>query len=294
MITIPRHNSAFSGLITKILDLKKGDHLLDLTLGDGGHTQEALEAGAIVTSFDVDKESIKRAKTFVPKKYHSSWTIINSNMTKVKENLSSGSDTQTKFQAILIDLGPSQYQVLSPDRGFSFDSQKDLDMRLDKSLSVTAKDLLQALGPKELEKVFSLADESRAKKIATAIVSKRQFSPIVTGQQLADLVTKIKGYSGKTHPATQVFMGLRMVVNLEREVIKETLPQLPGLLKKGGKLAVISFHSGEDRLVKQFGKDQVESQTLSVIYKKPLCPTDEEIKKNPRVRSAKLRLFEKI
>lgn len=282
---IPRHKPAYLGLITKLFNLKSGDLFLDLTLGDGGHTQEALEAGVKVVSFDIDPESIERAKKFIPKKLHQNWTIINSNMVNVTEKLGS-----TKFNAIMVDLGPSQYQVLSPGRGFSFSSNEGLDMRLDKTLGVTAKDLLAVLGQKELEKVLKLADEPKAKQIAKTIVAQRKVSSITTGRQLASLVGKIKPWFSKTHPATQTFLALRMAVNLEREVIKKTLPQLPNLLKIGGKLGVISFHSAEDKLIKQFGKDQ---ETLSVIYKKPLRPSAEEINNNPRVRSAKLRLFKK-
>jgi len=300
---IPRHNPAFSGLIAKLFNLKPDDLFLDLTLGDGGHTQEALEAGAKVISFDIDSDSIKRATGFVknftplvitnpddqPKiSKNWNWIIVNSNMTKVTEVLNKLGVNQ--FKAILIDLGPSQYQVLSPSRGFSFSSKEDLDMRLDRTLAVKAKDLLAALGQKELEQIFKLADEPKSLSIAKAIIKNRKSSPITTGEQLANLVTRIKGGGyKKIHPATKTFLGLRMAVNLERDVIRQTLPQLPSLLKKNGILGVISFHSGEDRLVKQFGKETEE--TLSVIYKKPLKPTAEEINSNPRVRSAQLRLF---
>ena len=291
-ITIPRHNPAYKGQIAKLFNLKTNDNFLDLTLGDGGHTQEALEVGAKVTSFDVDPESIQRAKGFVPKELAKNWTVINSNMTSIGDSLKAL--PPVLYNGIIIDLGPSQYQVLAPNRGFSFASTSNLDMRLDKTLGVTAKDLLAALGPKELEQILALADEPKAKQIAKAIVATRKITPLETGEQLAKLVTKAKhaGFQ-KTHPATQTFMALRMAVNLEREVIKDTLPQLPSLLKKGGILGIISFHSGEDRLVKQFGKSELATQTLSVIYKKPLKPSAEEINNNPRVRSALLRLFEK-
>ncbi len=291
MTQISRHNPAFSGQIAKLFSLQKNDSFLDLTLGDGGHTQEALIAGANVISFDIDPISIKRASKFIPQKYLKHWTAINSNMTKVTEVI-----TNRKlgpFKGILIDLGPSQYQVLSPSRGFSFFSNRPLDMRLDKKLGVTAKDLISALGQKELEKIFQLSDEPKSKQIAKAIVSQRKITPITTGKQLANLIQKIKGHPKKINPATQVFLALRMAVNLEREVIQTTLPQLPSLLMSGGILGVISFHSGEDRLVKQFAKQVSRDFQMSVIYKKPLQPDAEEINNNPRVRSAKLRLFKK-
>ena len=302
-----RHHSAFKGQISSLFNLQKGDHFLDLTLGDGGHTQEALEAGAQVISFDVDLESINRAITFIGHQYqpilvnprqkdlslpqNANWVIINANMTSIKQiakNLAF-----PKFKGILADLGPSQYQILSSGRGFSFHHDQPLDMRLDKNLGVTAKDLVNALGPKELTNLFRLVDESDALTIAKAIIKEREHSPIETTNQLVGIVSKIKRGRHKIHPATKVFLALRMATNLEREVITTTLPQLPSLLDKNGTLGVISFHSGEDRLVKQFGKTQESKKTLRVINPKPLTPSKDELKTTKRTRSAKLRLFKK-
>ena len=305
MTDITRHFSAFRGELTKYFEFSPGKIFYDLTLGDGGHTQEALEAGCRVISVDVDPEAIKRAVSFVssftpiivnsetktiPVDYH--WLIINDNFTHIGEYVKRLN--LPLADAIMVDLGPSQFQILSPDRGFSFLSEEPLDMRLTRELGVKASDLVNALNEGELASLFSLGDEPFARPIARAIVGARQKSPITTTKQLADIVLKVKGFrSGKIHPATQVFMSLRMAVNLEREVIQELLPQLPEVMNPGGRVGVISFHSGEDKLVKDFMKTAEEKNLLSVISKKPIVPSKEELKISPRTRSAKLRLARK-
>lgn len=306
MTSPARHFSAFKGELVNLLELKPGKIFYDLTLGDGGHTQEALEAGCTVISMDVDPEAIKRASSFIsgytpvilgpdtkeiPKDHP--WLVINDNFSRITEWVN-----QCRLplaDAIMVDLGPSQYQVLSPERGFSFLTDEPLDMRLDKDLGVTAADLINALNEGELSSLFAeLGDEPFAKPIARAIVKIRQHTRISTTKQLADLVSRVKKVrSAKIHPATQVFMALRMAVNLEREVIRELLPQLPSLLSSGGILGIISFHSGEDRLVKDFIRDAEEKNLLSAINKKPLTPSQDELKISMRTRSAKLRLARK-
>lgn len=303
---IPRHFSAFGKEIVKYFELTPGKIFYDLTLGDGGHTETALDAGCRVISFDVDPEAIKRASDFLKTKYspkivtdpdldsvgNEQWIIINSNFTKITSVVEKLKLPQA--DAIMVDLGPSQFQVLSPQRGFSFLVDEPLDMRLSPELGVTAADLLGCLNEGELANLLTLGDEPFAKPIARAIVKRRQISPIKTTLQLADLVTRVKrSPRGRTNPATQVFMALRMAVNLEREVINELLPQLPKLLKPQGILGVISFHSGEDRLVKNFLKEEEQNGILSAIYQKPCLPKQEELEISNRTRSAKLRLARK-
>ena len=306
MTNTPRHFSAFRGEIAKLFELTPGKVFYDLTLGDGGHTQEALEAGCRVISFDVDPEAVVRATSFItnltPEIVTSQtneidpdfkWLIINDNFVKITEYVN-----KLKLplaDGIMVDLGPSQFQVLSPERGFSFLSEEPLDMRLTKDLGVTAADLINALNEGELASLLQLGDEPFARPIARAIVKVRQQSRITTTKQLSDLILRVKGSrQGKVHPATKTFMALRMAVNLEREVIQELLPQLPSLLNPEGIAGVISFHSGEDKLVKDFMKDSVENNLLSAINKKPLTPSQEELKISTRTRSAKLRLARKI
>jgi len=176
-----------------------------------------------------------------------------------------------------------------PQRGFTFQSEGPLDMRMDPDLGVTAADLLMALSQKELTRLLlELGDETFAAKIARRIVKVRQRTPIVTTTQLADLVARIKPHS-KIHPATKTFQALRMAVNQERYSLTQALPQALRLLKKQGRLVIISFHSGEDRLVKHFLKEQAESNNLEILTSKPVKPTVLEINQNHKARSAKLR-----
>lgn len=305
---IERHYSAYKGELTKLFRFKKGYLFLDLTLGDGGHTQEALEAGCRVVSIDIDTEAIKRALHFVPKKFspiifesegisdpapkNFTWIIIRSNFIRAEEIIKKLDPP--KFDGIIVDLGPSQFQVLSPNRGFSFAKDEPLDMRLSKDLGVTAADLIAVLNEGELTKLFALGDEPFAKPLARIIVKQRAITPIKNTKQLTDLVCRVKkGRPGKIHPATQVFMALRMVVNLERENINLLLPQLPLLLKKGGLMGIISFHSGEDKLIKNFLKSEEEKGELSAINDKPIVPSPSELSISPRTRSAKLRVAKK-
>jgi 16S rRNA (cytosine1402-N4)-methyltransferase len=306
--TVERHYSAFKGELKKLYGFKPGFLFLDLTLGDGGHTEEALLAGCRVVSFDIDPEAIGRAtgylrdytpviidgedpKATIPQDF--SWIIIKSNFIKVTEVCVRLS--LENFDGIMADLGPSQFQVLSEGRGFSFSVDEPLDMRMNRSLGVTAADLLAVLNEGELVELFSLADEAFAKPIARIIAKQRLISPITTTKQLSNLIVKIKKFrtEGRIHPATKVFMALRMAVNLERENIRLVLPQLPELLKKGGLLGVISFHSGEDRIVKDFISESEEKGILSAINQKPIEPSIQELSISQRTRSAKLRLAKK-
>ncbi len=306
--TINRHFPAYKGELKDLYGFKPGYIFLDLTLGDGGHTQEALESGCRVVSFDIDSEAIKRATSFihkfspliidednlnssVPTDFH--WLIVRSNFTKVSEICEKLS--LPKFDGIMADLGPSQFQVLSEGRGFSFSSDEKLDMRLDQRLGVTAADLLAVLNEGELRELFSMADEPFARPIARIIAKQRLVTPITTTKQLSDIISRVKGFrtEGRIHPATKIFMALRMAVNLERENIRLILPQLPGLLKTGGIMGIISFHSGEDRLVKDFIVDSETKGILSAINQKPIEPSNKELSISPRTRSAKLRLAKK-
>lgn len=303
-----RHMPAFAGQIVSLFHLSPGDLFLDLTLGDGGHTEEALSAGARVVSLDVDLESITRATNFLSGKYNPiiykremnseippdfKWLIIHSNFKEIgalKKDLK-----LPDFNGIIADLGTSQYQLATPERGFSFNLDGPLDMRLDKRLGVSAADLVNALGESELEELLRLVDEYQAKTIAKAIVNARKKSLIKTTNQLSQIVATAKRMTGsKLNPATKTFMALRMAVNLEREAIEEMLLATPSLLAKGGILGVISFHSGEDRLVKHFIKKAKKENLLRVINVKPLKPNINEIQGNPKIRSAKLRLAAKI
>ncbi len=308
--TIERHFSAFKGELNKYYQFFPGYRFLDLTLGDGGHTEEALLAGCQVVSFDVDPEAIERATQYLKEKFtpliisdyssykaetslsDTQWIIIQSNFNNATEAINAL--RIPVFDGVMIDLGPSQYQVLNPERGFSFNSDAQLDMRLDKNLAVTAKDLINGLNEGELRDLFELGDEPFSRPIARIIAKKRQENPINTCKQLSDLVARVKTkVHSSTNPATQVFMTLRMAVNLERETIHTVIQEIPKVLKASGIIGIISFHSTEDKLVKQELSFLEEKQIVSAINKKPFEPSLEELKISNRTRSAKLRLVKK-
>ena len=279
---IKRHNPAFKGQIKKLFLLKEDSNFLDLTLGDGGHSQEALEAGANVVSLDVDPETINRAKQFVGEKYLTAgkWIIENLNFNRINEIASK----YPLFDAALADLGTSQYHLEKIERGFSFESDAPLDMRLDPTLGVTAADLLTVLGEKEIKELLEIVDEGLAWKI----------TPIKTTTQLRNLVLQVKPKTpGKSHPATKTFMALRMAVNLERESLSTMLESLPNLIKKDGRIGIISFHSGEDRIVKKVFNQWFNSGICSPVTEEILVPTNQEIINNQKIRSAKLRICQK-
>ncbi len=282
------------------LQVKPGRIYLDATLGDGGHTQAILEKGASVIAIDQDPQALERAsarlqsacpdinikldvKLPVTQVEAKTCLLIRSNFANLDQLIN------LPIDGILFDLGVSTLQILMPQRGFTFQSEGPLDMRMDPDLGVTAADLLMALSQKELTRLLlELGDETFAAKIARKIVKVRQRTPIVTTTQLADLVARIKPH-GKIHPATKTFQALRMAVNQERYSLIEALPQALRLLKKQGRLVIISFHSGEDRLVKHFLKEQAESNNLEILTSKPVKPTVLEINQNHKARSARLR-----
>ena len=188
----------------------------------------------------------------------------------------------------------SFHQLEESTRGFSFNSENTLDMRMDRNSAVTAKKLVNGLSERELKLLFEkYGEESYAGKIAKEIVKVRGFKEIETCRGLSELVKAVKGgrQFGKTHPATKVFQALRIAVNDELEVLERTLPRAFRVLAPKGRILVISFHSLEDRIVKNFGK---KTGALRIITKKPVAPSFLELSLNPRARSAKLRVFEKI
>lgn len=219
--------------------------------------------------------------------------LVNSNFTHLhkvaKEN---GFDS---VDGIIFDLGFASFQMDDPERGLSFSASGPLDMRLDPSLGVKAWDLINGLSERELERLFrELGDETHARPIARAIVKARSQSPINTTDELRQIVERVFFKTKSSiHPATRIFMALRIAVNTEIENLSLVLPQALSLLKAGGRLAIISFHSGEDRIVKRFFLESEKQGIGRVLTDKPIKPEQEEIISNPRSRSGLLRVFEK-
>jgi len=296
------HSPVLLKEVIENLKIKKNGKYIDGTVGGAGHSEAILKLGGNILGIDYDPEALNYAREHLSaacpfpdesRELDASWRLVRGNFKNLgkiaKEN---------NFQpvdGILLDLGVSSHQLETPERGFSFNSDESLDMRMDPELKVTAQDLINVLNKGELEKLFQkFAQEKRSRQLAEAIVDARSVSPIKTGRQLAEIILKVKYKTGKINPATQIFQALRIAVNDEINNLKEVLPEALKILKPGGRLAIISFHSGEDRIVKQFFRDQAEKGLIKKIFKKPLSPSFEEVKANPRSRSAKLRVAEKV
>lgn len=276
------------------LRVKPGGKYIDATLGGGGHTEEILRRKGEVLGIDYDPEAIEHVKFKIQNsKFKVNLTLVRGNFRDLKKiALSNNFD---KVSGIIFDLGVSTHQLLTPSRGFSFNTDAVLDMRMDPQLKVTAADLINGLGKGELYELFSkLGEEHNALAIAQAIVRTRALAPIKTCNELAQIVLRVRprrGHFDHTHPATRIFQALRIAVNDELNNLKEALPQAVELLAPEGRLVVVSFHSLEDRIVKEFFK---EEKNLAILTKHPLRPSKQEIRDNPRSRAAKMRVAERI
>ena len=278
------------------LQIESDQWYVDGTFGRGGHTQRILELGGKVIAFDFDQEAINFGK----EKFAT--PIKNNQLILLRENFSHLADTilslqktnqVTQINGILLDFGTSTQQLTSQERGFSFEGEGPLDMRMDQRLGVQAQDLLAIIPEKQLVELFrDMGGENDAHRIVKAI--KKSLRPITTTKQLADLVLKVKGKrNSKIHPATKVFQALRIAVNTELDNISEMLPQALNLLKNGGKIVTIAFHEGEDKIVKHTFKSWENRKLGYNETKKPLTPSEEEVYTNQRARSAKMRIFVK-
>ena len=297
-----RHVPVLLDEVVDALQLKPGMNIIDCTLGDAGHAEKILEKigpDGKLLGIDADVESVLRSKQHL---YNFGNQVI-----FVRDNFVNLSKiaAEQKFNpvsGILLDLGWSSPQFEERGRGFSFAKPEEkLDMRYGGS-GQTASDLVNKLGEDELEKIFrECGEEKLSREIAKAVTEKRKTKVIEQVGELVEIIlavyrTKLKTekqvpWVGGLHPATKVFQALRIAVNDELVVIEKVLPQAIEILAPGGRLAVISFHSLEDRIVKHFFKD---SKTIKIITKKPIVCSDEESASNPRAQSAKLRVIEKI
>ncbi len=284
------HKSVFLKEVTDFLSNPCPKVYIDATIGLGGHAKALLEVckDTFLIGIDKDEEALSIAsdnlRGFNAVLYQGSFKDFN--MMLKAQNLN-------YFDSILFDFGVSSLQ-LDTDRGFSFKMDQSLDMRMDKSTSKTAYNVINTYKEKDLADIFFKYGEERfSKKIAKAIISYRSKKPIDSTKELADIVLSCYPYKfrfGKIHPATRVFQALRIEVNDELEDIKIALSKLMSYTKEGSKMAFISFHSLEDRLVKEFMK--AHKNVLKLCSKKPISPSNEELISNRRARSAKLRCAE--
>ncbi len=274
------------------LEIEEGDTVVDATLGLGGHAQAILgrlgKSGKLI-GIDQDANALSIARENL-KDYGSQFIPAHGNFRDLDRILSDLGIVQV--EGCLIDLGVSSLQLDDGSRGFSFKTDAPLDMRMDTSGGITAADILRDSSERELAALFlEYGEEYKADRIAHRIVEMRHHRPIAT---TFDLVEAVGGKPGKIHPATKVFQALRIAVNEELEVIKEVLPKAVECLAPGGRLAIISFHSLEDRIVKNYFKNLEEQGKILLINKKVIQAKWAEKSRNKRSRSAKLRIVEKI
>lgn len=266
------------------LEPAPGKVIVDATLGGAGHARLLLEKGASVIGVDQDPFALERVKALgLP-----NLTVLEGNFRDLDALLEGRA-----VDSVLMDLGVSSFQLDDVDRGFSYHTDAALDMRMSQS-GPSAADAVNDLGQDELARlIYEFGEERHSRRIARAIVEAREKASILTTQQLAEIVKRAYpgGHARGIHPARRTFQALRIYVNDELGALHDGLESAVRILKPGGRLAVISFHSLEDRIVKHFIRDSSELEALS---KKPLEPTELEIERNPRSRSAKLRVAEKL
>lgn len=284
------HTSVLSEEVLAYLLVKPGNRYIDATFGGGGHTKAILDRGGLVLGIDTDEDAISNGKkTF---KDTPNLTLVRANYSEI-DRVAREKKIKS-VDGILFDLGVSSHQFDHADRGFSFRFDGPLDMRMSQKLTVTAEDLVNGLSKKELVTLFEkLGEEWNARKIADKIVTSRKKERITSTKQLATIVENVSHSHSTIHPATKIFQALRIAVNDELNTLSVALSKAVRLLGPQGRLIVISFHSLEDRIVKDAFKTFSETIGGTVITKKPLLPTENEKLENSRSRSAKMRVFEK-
>ncbi|MEM7182532.1 MAG: 16S rRNA (cytosine(1402)-N(4))-methyltransferase RsmH [Spirochaetota bacterium] len=271
---------------------------LDGTAGEGGHSEAILHKfpNSQILLLDRDSQMLQRAKERLYTYQNRIYSMCN-NFSDFSLDTLQVSSFARGFDAIVLDLGISTFHYDGSGRGFSYAKEEPLDMRLD-GVGISAKDVIARYPEKKLLDLFWKYGEERwSKKIAAVLVEKRKKVKIQTCKELADLVAAIiprKFWPPKSHPATRIFQALRIEVNRELYHIEHGLPQLFSMLKPGGIFTVISFHSLEDRIVKNVFRDWKQQKSASLLYKKPLAPSEEEVRQNRAARSAKLRAIRKL
>lgn len=292
------HAPVMCNEVLEYLNLKKGDNIVDCTIGLAGHAQAIIEKigseGRLV-GIDRDGESLEIAKeklsplsqrcNFIQKDFrHLEQVLAQLGILKV--------------DAILFDLGVSSFQLDNPQRGFSFKTDGPLDMRMDRNNFISAYDLINFLSEREISTILKdFGQERWHNRIAHYLVMHREKNPLNSTKELSQTILKAIPYQHKKqkiHPATRTFQAFRIVVNRELEALEIALDKGVDYLRSGGRICVVSFHSLEDRIVKQKFRYFEKIGTLKLIFKKPLRPQEEEIHQNPRSRSACMRVAEKI
>lgn len=293
--------------VIDFLEPRNGSRFIDATAGAGGHTIGLLRESApdgIVLAMDRDPEAISIASQKLSE-FNDRVVLVNASYERMA--IEASVHGLTGVDGVLMDLGLSSMQLAESERGFSFREDGPLDMRFDARSGSTAADIVNSAAREDLDAILRQYGEVRnRRRIVNAVIDAR---PINSTGQLAELIVRVSGRRGRIHPATQVFQALRIAVNDELEVLSKGLNAAVEVLKLGGRLAVISFHSLEDRMVKQFIRDQSQEcecppefpvcicdsrPVLKAMHRKIIRPSEEEVRTNPRSRSARMRVAEKV
>jgi 16S rRNA (cytosine1402-N4)-methyltransferase len=305
------HKSVMAAEVLAALRPQAGARYADGTVGGAGHAASILAASSPtgwIYGCDRDGVAVEAAKNRLAAQFAGRFEIRRGNFAEMAEWVPAGC-----CAGVLLDLGVSSPQLDSAERGFSFQNDGPLDMRMDSRQKLTAADLVNELGAEELAKIFwEFGDEQDSRRFAKAMVHDRAQVKFTTTRQLAELIERLAPRHGKrSHPATKVFQALRIAVNDEIGSLKQGLDGAVKILKPGGRLAVITFHSLEDRVVKEFGRERARDYTFSGkvdvpelrrprvpelkwVSRKAVLPGEVELAGNPRSRSAQLRVLEKI
>lgn len=294
------------------LKIKEDGIYVDGTLGGGGHSLrilESLTSGRLV-GIDQDDNAIKKARE-VLKDHKDKLTIVKGNYFNIDDILDKLEID--KIDGMILDIGVSSHQLDEEDRGFSYNKDAPLDMRMDQNSNFSAWNVVNEYSLEELDRVlFDYGEERWAKRISEFIVAEREKAPINTTLELVDIIKKAipkKVRQDMKHPGRRTFQGIRIEVNKELDVLEGAIPKIVNRLNKGGRLSIITFHSLEDRIVKNVFRDLNTScicpielpfcscdkeKEIKIITRKPIVPSPEEVDRNPRARSSKLRVAEKI
>src|SRR5438876_386565 len=301
------HRPVLQREVLELLQPKPGSLIVGGTCGGGGHTEALLESGADVLGLDQDPDAVQHVRERLA--HFGRRLIVRQGNFRHAASVLDELGIR-RIGGALLDLGVSSRQLEKAERGFSFVRNGPLDMRMDPRTTLTAAKIVNDYDEEELTRLFrELGEEPAARRIASLIVKMRKTAPLRETLALARAIEKLVGRHGRHHPATQVFQALRMEVNDELGALEEGLRVFTARLERGGRIAVIAFHSLEDRIVKNFFRDRSREwldkpewpapqrnpdYDLKLITPKPVEPTEEERRTNPRSRSAKLRVAEKI
>ena len=299
-VPCPEHQPVLLEQVLEYLSPQPGQTIVDCTCGLAGHAfalAQLLQGQGRLICLDQDDtyfDVIRQKSATMPIRTD----IIQGNFSDIDEVLANLAIE--KVDVILADLGLSSVQLDDPRRGFTFQTDAPLDMRINRSQRTTAADLVNSLPEQELaDLLYNLGDERFSRKIARAIYQARHQGRITRTTQLANLIARTlnvdpEHHPGRIHPATRTFMALRIAVNQEFEHIEQLMAKTPALLSPGGRIGVISFHSGEDRLIKVSLQQGKQQSHYEILTRKPITATEEQIRQNPRSRSAKLRVARRI